>query len=152
MTYNYNIELDVPLNKGRHIKQKYVTLEFKNKLEKGQHYIGSNKEMGKFGFTVYREVKPFDISYDDICNMYVTIEGADENSDIARLQRKLFKTFYDGKMVSITKRDALDFLDYVAYDSRIFKSQTTDVKELAVKLDKKFKLGVFNDAFFDDRY
>ena len=52
MSYKYNIELDVPLNKGRHIKQKYVTLEFKNKLEKGQHYIGSNKEMGKFGFTV----------------------------------------------------------------------------------------------------
>ena len=151
MSYKYNIELDVPLNKGRHIKQKYVTLEFKNKLEKGQHYIGSNKEMGKFGFTVYREVKPCDISYDEICTMYLTIEEA-ENSDIARLQRKLSKTFFDGKMVSITKQDALDFLDYVAYDSRIFKSQTTDAKELAAKLDKKFKIGWFNDYFFDDRF
>lgn len=83
--------------------------------------------------------------------MYLTIEEA-ENSDIARLQRKLSKTFFDGKMVSITKRDALDFLDYVAYDSRIFKSRTTDVKDLAMKLDKKFKIGRFDDDFFDDMY
>ena len=107
--------------------------------------------MGKFGFTVYREVKPCDISYDEICTMYLTIEEA-ENSDIARLQRKLSKTFFDGKMVSITKQDALDFLDYVALDNRIFKSQTTDAKELAAKLDKKFKIGWFNDYFFDDRF
>ena len=146
MSYKYNIELDVPLNKGRHIKQKYVTLEFKNKLEKGQHYIGNNKEMGKFGFTVYREVKPCDISYDEICTMYLTIEEA-ENSDIARLQRKLFKTFSDGKMVSITKQDALDFLEYVAYDSHIFNRRPSDEKELAVKLDKKFKIGWFDDRF-----
>ena len=146
MSYKYNIELDVPLNKGRHIKQKYVTLEFKNKLEKGQHYIGSNKEMGKFGFTVYREVKPCDISYDEICTMYLAIEEA-ENSDIARLQRKLFKTFSDGKMVSITKQDALDFLEYVAYDSHIFNRRPSDEKELAVKLDKKFKIGWFDDRF-----
>ena len=146
MSYKYNIELDVPLNKGRHIKQKYVTLEFKNKLEKGQHYIGNNKEMGKFGFTVYREVKPCDISYDEICTMYLAIEEA-ENSDIARLQRKLFKTFSDGKMVSITKQDALDFLEYVAYDSHIFNRRPSDEKELAVKLDKKFKIGWFDDRF-----
>ena len=146
MSYKYNIELDVPLNKGRHIKQKYVTLEFKNKLTKGQHYIGSNKEMGKFGFTVYREVKPCDISYDEICTMYLAIEEA-ENSDIARLQRKLFKTFSDGKMVSITKQDALDFLEYVAYDSHIFNRRPSDEKELAVKLDKKFKIGWFDDRF-----
>ena len=55
-------------------------------------------------------------------------------------------------MVSITKQDALDFLDYVALDNRIFKSQTTDAKELAAKLDKKFKIGWFNDYFFDDRF
>ena len=146
MSYKYNIELDVPLKIERNLKQKYVTLEFKNKLEKGQHYIGSNKEMGKFGFTVYREVKPCDISYDEICTMYLTIEEA-ENSDIARLQRKLFKTFSDGKMVSITKQDALDFLEYVAYDSHIFNRRPSDEKELAVKLDKKFKIGWFDDRF-----
>ena len=146
MSYKYNIELDVPLKIERNLKQKYVTLEFKNKLEKGQHYIGSNKEMGKFGFTVYREVKPCDISYDEICTMYLTIEEA-ENSDIARLQRKLFKTFSDGKMVSITKQDALDFLEYVAYESHIFNRRPSDEKELAVKLDKKFKIGWFDDRF-----
>lgn len=151
MSYKYNIELDVPLKIGRNLKQKYVTLEFKNKLEKGQHYIGSNKEMGKFGFTVYREVKPCDISYDEICTMYLAIEEA-ENSDIVRLQRKLFKTFSDGKMVSITKQDALDFLEYVAYDSHIFNRRPSNEKELAVKLDKKFKIGWFNDYFFDDRF
>lgn len=133
-TYEYNIELDNEFN-----GKKFTCLTFSVKLEKNNHYNAENKQYGKFGFTVYKEIKAGDLNFKDYDNISLALEGFETNSYYTKLCKKVNNVVKTGKLVTLTKDDAVLYLEAIAYeglDDNKFSMFSDSEKETAFKVDK----------------
>lgn len=127
--YKYNIELEQPY-KGK----KFAVINNKSKLKPKTKYkadiFGDGNEIV---FTIYREIKPNDLNFNDYDQIAVDLEELENNIEAVRLYNKIDKNLKIGKLVKLTSEDIRVFLENIVYDEDSFNEFGTDADKKLVK-------------------
>lgn len=127
--YKYNIELEQPY-KGK----KFTVINNKSKLKPKTKYkadiFGDGNEII---FTIYREIKPNDLNFNDYDQIAIHLEELENNIEAVRLYNKIDKNLKIGKLVKLTSEDIRVFLENIVYDEDSFNKFGTDADKKLVK-------------------